>query len=186
MKQELPYNLDTERESVRAEIIAAFGDVTRDGGVSWEEARVIDLYGSDHERAAARAAERDSRWLDLVGGEDWDWRQGTGGWVFLDATGFRYYLPAAMTRLLDGCDDDTGLAWSLQLDDRADDSRRFRQWSLLDRRQRMCVRRWLRYLVAYHKAQHVRGEEEWAQVLWSYWEQHAEEPWPASDESEDG
>ena len=93
--QDLPPFVLAERDALLAEIHEAFPGGSRQGGVSWSEADVIDDYGSPDQRAAARARDRDTRWQDLV--DDPNWNPSDGGhWSFLDAIGFRYYLPAAM------------------------------------------------------------------------------------------
>jgi hypothetical protein len=88
-------DLEAEREALIAEIYAAFKDVSREGGVSWSETYVLDFYGTPEERAEARDRDRDWSWTDLVDDPDWQIGQGSGGLTFLDAIGFRYYLPHA-------------------------------------------------------------------------------------------
>ena len=81
------------RDRLIAEIERVFADVTREGGVSISEADVIDDYGSEEEQAAARASDTDTHWSQLD-----PERQDPGGSAlsFMDAIGFRYYLPACM------------------------------------------------------------------------------------------
>jgi hypothetical protein len=93
-----PDQLERERGALLEQIRMAFWSVSREGGVSWNEARVIDGYGTEEQRAAARETDRDVLWEDLIDDPDWDPDTGSGGFCFLDAIGFRYYLPAAMTR----------------------------------------------------------------------------------------
>ena len=83
------------------EIRAAFDGVSREGGVSMSEAEVIDDYGSDEERAAARLSDTDSRWQDVPD------EQLALNWPlhFFDSIGFRYYLPAYMIYYLRWVDD---------------------------------------------------------------------------------
>ena len=78
-----------------------FRGVSRHGGVSLHETEVIDNYGTDEERLAARKKDRDGRWQD-VPHEDLAEVCGIGGISFFDPIGWRYYLPAYMTWILAG------------------------------------------------------------------------------------
>jgi len=138
--------LAREREELIAEINAAFAGVTREGGVSWSESEVRDHYGTIEERARARARDQERSWEELVDDPAWHPDPGVGGLSFVDPIGFRYYVPAAMTRYLRG-EGEFSLASYLTLRDE------FREhtlgtWSLLDARQRACVRRFLRHVLA--------------------------------------
>ena len=88
-------NEDVEREAegIIAEIHRAFADVSREDGVTLQEALVIDEYGSAEERLAARERDTDRRWEDvpehMIGEHD-------SVLCFMDPKGFRYYLPAYM------------------------------------------------------------------------------------------
>ena len=78
------------------EIIAAFDGVSREGGVSWHEANVIDDYGSEQERAAARLSDTDTRWQDVPDkdiGSCW-------ALSFFDPIGLHYYLPRLLLSYL--------------------------------------------------------------------------------------
>jgi len=77
--------------SLIAEITAAFDGVAREDGVSLREAREIDVFGSDKKRAAARRLDTDTRWQDVPNADLLDYYNSL---VYLDAKGFRYYLPA--------------------------------------------------------------------------------------------
>ncbi len=93
-------NLKLKRDRLVEQIRRAFHDVTRDGGISLREAHVIDDYGSDKKRAAARALETDSHWWEVdVSAID----PGGSCMSFMDSIGYRYYLPAYMTRILKQC-----------------------------------------------------------------------------------
>lgn len=142
---ELPPFVLAERDALLEEIQAAFDGVGRQGGVSWSEAVVLDYYGTAEECAKARAKDQEARWQDLPENPAWDPETGVGGWSFLDAIGFRYYLPAAMVvALRRGWDD--AITFHLLLRD--DDLREWTQdkWTLLSLRQRLCVKRYLQYL----------------------------------------
>jgi hypothetical protein len=84
-------------EDVILEIERAFDGVARDDGITLHEARALDDYASDAERAQARLRDTESRWQD-VPQEDIE-REYTI-FSFLDDRGFRYYLPAYMTWML--------------------------------------------------------------------------------------
>ncbi len=83
-------------------IFETFKGVTREGGVSWAESKVIDDYGSETEQLEARATDKDTCWEDLANDPDWEPFPGIGGFNFLDAIGFRYYLAATMVKELRG------------------------------------------------------------------------------------
>jgi hypothetical protein len=85
------------KEEVINQLNSVFRHVTRNGGVSWSEARVIDDYGSKTERALARSNETDKNWMDVALCTK-RWENNWGPWVFLDDIGFRYYLVAAIAR----------------------------------------------------------------------------------------
>jgi hypothetical protein len=85
----------TNRSELIGLIKDAFGNVSRQGGVSWTETEVLDMYGTDAERKAARAKDTDRRWTELIDGDGF-FECGIGGFCFLDPIGFRYYLPAAI------------------------------------------------------------------------------------------
>lgn len=89
---------DKEIADLLEAIWHAFKGVGR--GISWSQARVIDSYGSREEENAARDKDRDTNWKQMADDPHWNMRSGVGGWNFLDALGFRYYLAAAMTKCL--------------------------------------------------------------------------------------
>lgn len=77
----------------------AFDPVRLEDGVSWHEADVIDDYGSAESRRYARELDNYEHWKDMPP-EDLD--DGSSSPSFLDAKGFRFYLPAYMTSILYG------------------------------------------------------------------------------------
>jgi hypothetical protein len=81
------------RESIIDEIRQAFGRVFRGDGVTLHEAVVIDNYGSDDERIAARALDADLCWQDVPDHLIEDHQETL---CFVDPKGFCYYLPAYM------------------------------------------------------------------------------------------
>lgn len=82
---------ESRKRELIAEITVAFDGVSRQDGVSLRESQVIDDYGSNEERAQARAQDTQARWQD-VPDEDIGWSDAVLN--FLDAKGFRYYIPA--------------------------------------------------------------------------------------------
>lgn len=165
---DLPTFVLAERDALLAEIYEAFPGGSRQGGVSWSEADVIDDYGTAEERAAARAKDRDSRWQDLLDDPNWNPEAG-GRWSFLDAVGFRYYLPAAMVRAVrQGWD--SGVLFHLRLPE--GDLRGYTQsqWTLLNLPQRLCVKRFLQYMGVVSGCRTEMSEEYgWFAALRSYW-----------------
>jgi hypothetical protein len=185
MDEALPPHLASERDAVLREIDEAFSGVRLAGGVSWRESRVIDAYGSDEDRAVARSLVPDHDWRELIGDPEWTPGGGVGGWCFLDAKGFRYYLPAAMVRcVMSGHDE--GIAYHLSVPDflcgvlpeHQRREERMETWSSLDLRQRQCVKRFLRYMLAVCEHQSVEEEawfyeemtKDWRDALASYWD----------------
>jgi hypothetical protein len=185
--EDIPPHLIAERDELLCEIEEAFGKVTRKGGVSWSETDVIDSYGSDRERKRARGRDWKYGWQDLVDEPSWDPSYGgDGSWAFLDPIGFRYYLPAAMTRCVK-TGEPRDLRWLLQLSPREGGRRVLdERWSRLDASQRRCIRRFLRYMVALDEHQDAQDQpdwwepsfgtsaEEWRKALADYWESAAD------------
>jgi hypothetical protein len=170
----VPTELDDEHRAVEAEIRAAFRGVTREGGVSWSETIAIDFGRTTEERAAARAADTDRSWEELVDGTDKADRQRGGMASFFDAIGMRYYLPVLMIRDLRG--DDGGamdsLFWCEPLLEY-----RLKQWSLLDDPQRKVIVRFLRFSIA--RAGAYGDERSWARVAYDgCWREFDPEPLP--------
>ncbi len=161
----VPERLVEEQRAVEAEIRRAFRGVTREGGVSWSEADVVDDYGTDEERAAARARDKESCWEELV--EDGAIHLGSTRFCFLDAIGFRYYIAPAMILLARGADD-----YVCQLTFRVDGPHGEAQVGLLNVEQRGVVARFLRFMM---KVEEGRGDldqvRKWGEVLEMYWGQ---------------
>jgi hypothetical protein len=89
----MPDNVNSVREGIVGEIRRAFGHVSRGDGVTLHEATVIDDYGSDEERAVARALDPDLDWQDVP---DHLIEEHQETLCFVDVKGFCYYLPAYM------------------------------------------------------------------------------------------
>lgn len=159
--------LNVMRDALIAEISDAFRDVSRTGGVSWSQSDVIDSYGDEDEQAEAREKDTDTHWSEVVADEKWSSEPGVGGFSFLDSIGFRYYLPAAMIRSLrSGWDE--GIQF--HLDNNSAEFRSFNEQkqSLLDHRQRICVARFLLYMM--RKTESVGcPDADWLKALNSEW-----------------
>lgn len=164
--------LEVERDALVKEIYAAFRGVTRENGVSWSEAAVMDRHGSMEERLAARAKDREEGWEALVKDPEWQSRPYSGGWSFLDPIGFRYYLPAGMFRCV-ASGQDEGIQFHLTLygESKLDPKNaRLHKWSLLTPRQRACVARFARYMIKVARVREYKVEEEyWTEALESHW-----------------
>jgi hypothetical protein len=172
--------LDREKAAIIAEIYAAFEGVSREGGISWTESLSIDCPPPTcPPRDEARAMDTDTRWTQLVNDPTWRADMGVGGFNFLDAIGWRYYLPAAMMRELNG--GDTWLKHDLDASPSEEhgepDPWKLEKWSLLDRRQRLCIKRFLEWLIADNEREGIDTgnagcaitAEWWHRALDSYW-----------------
>lgn len=93
---------DSARQAVIDGIYRAFEGVTRTDGVSWSEAEALDMHGSEEECRIARQSDCDVSWGELVDKRDWTPFPGVGGFSFIDAIGFRYYLPPTTIRFARG------------------------------------------------------------------------------------
>jgi len=82
------------RDELLALIEDAFIGVNRDDGITLHQAVVIDDYGTDREFIAAKIRDTEVRWQDIP---DVDIATNPSIFSFLDAKGFRYYLPAYMS-----------------------------------------------------------------------------------------
>ncbi len=87
----------TQKELLE-KIKQAFDGISREGGVSLHETAVMDNYGSEDERAAAKGMDTDTCWEEVK--DEWieGFHTGTsGGLNFLDKKSFLYYMPAYMS-----------------------------------------------------------------------------------------
>lgn len=147
--------IDALSERLDREIREAFAEVTRGDGVTLHEADVIDDYGSDQERLAARQLDTDQHWSEVP---DALIARMPHALSFLDESGFRYYLPAYLSWTLRSYDSTDSASLSALLFDLARPSEpstpereatvraRFR---LLTAAQSQVVCRVLRFLAVY-------------------------------------
>ena len=90
-------DLRVRRDRLIDQIHTVFKDVKLGDGITLCEAGAIDDYGTDKERALAREMDQDIHWtqVDL---EEAD--PGCSARYFVDAAGFRFYLPAYLVYTL--------------------------------------------------------------------------------------
>ncbi len=161
-------------QEVERQIFEAFSSQSRAGGVSWGESVVHDMYGSESEKMEARAKDKDSRWQDLVDDPAWRDDMGVGGFCFLDAVGFAYYIAAAMVRVVRANHDEGSVAFHLTL--RPDPSDyTLGQWSRLSSNQCEAISKFLRRMAIVDDWQ---GRSDWYEAYWSHWHQFDPEPLP--------
>jgi hypothetical protein len=167
--------IERERDGLLVDIAAAFGGVSREGGISWSEADVIDDYGSMEERQKARAADTERGWNELLDHPDWQdspWMIGTRFCSF-DGIAFRYYLAPAMIRTIE-VGGDIGLRFHLRPPESSDTERsreyRRQQLTALTEAQRRCVHRFIEYMIAVAEAEgNPEDAGDWRTVLWDFW-----------------
>lgn len=177
-------DLEAERQYVEDLLRNAFRGVTREGGVSWSESEAIHDYCSLDERLIARGWDTDTSWEQLVTDPEWAIRTGRGGFSFLDAVGFRYYIAPVLIRVVRTEEDEHSIMYHLCLQAEADPQPELRslsleQWSLLSQPQRRAIALTLRFLSRLEIARNIamRGEDpkdvtsEWQETLDSYWDQ---------------
>lgn len=100
MLNELGEQDKAERDAIIAEIHVSFADVSRgEDAVSWNECLAHDNYEPATVREAARRSDKDKHWSELCDDPNWEPFPGVGGFSFINAEGFRYYLPPTMIRL---------------------------------------------------------------------------------------
>lgn len=168
MFEESPYDhlspdLLAERQALIGETFEAFEDVSREGGVSWIEAQLLDRFASPEECQAAREQDRET-WQELLA--DPSWSAEGFEFCYLDPIGFAYYLPAGMIRSIQaGFDQEVGFILSLPNRDeywgnRFEDFRR-----PMTLRQATVVKRFLHYM-----ANICPDDDRWSTALQRGWE----------------
>lgn len=80
----------------------SFDGVERGDGITLHQASVIDDYGSEEDFVAAAKLDTETRWQDIP---DSTLTANPHSFTFLDAHGFRYYIPAAMSFAVKSYDD---------------------------------------------------------------------------------
>lgn len=87
------FSYDDLRAGIIRWIETHFEDVTRDGGTTLYQMRVLDDYGSPEDLKEAAKLDPESTWQEIA---DPKLSNFACSMVFLDANGFRFYLPAFM------------------------------------------------------------------------------------------
>lgn len=136
--------------------------------MSWSEAKIIDDYGTEAQCAAARATDTERSWEDLVDDPRWDDERGVGGFNFLDAIGFAYYLAPAMIRdVRRTCSAWLGFTLTIE-----SEGRRL-QVSALNEAQGAAVARFIRFMISVCEADRDTYDdgEYWRRAYDSHWRQ---------------
>jgi hypothetical protein len=173
MSSDLPDHLKAEQAAVEADIRAAFKGVTRDSGVSWSQAALIDPGGDVDPRALAEALTRDVdlSWEELVDDPTWLHDFGVGGFPFLDPIGTRYYLAPAMIREARQVPGNVASVLTVDNDDRRHGV------SLLTPLQCAAVARFCRYMMAVCHSQRLKDADSGADYFAWVWQTAYESHW---------
>jgi hypothetical protein len=159
---------DRERDEVIAEIEKAFDGVSREDGITLHEARALDDYRPDDERAEARKQDTETRWQEVPA----KWIEELGDdFTFLDAKGARYYLPAFMVWSLRGGDPVLQASWGLfshLLHRTEGDAFQVEMFRLLSREQKKAVARFLQF-VANHRENYEDESDDALRARTLYW-----------------
>lgn len=95
-----PEDDQVARDAMVAEIHRAFAGVSREGGVSWSGTVAKDAYQVYETWQEAAKRDLDTSWTNLIDDPGFRPFPGVGGFCFIDAIGFRYYLPVTMVRMV--------------------------------------------------------------------------------------
>lgn len=153
---------------LRVSLERAFRGVTRDGGQSWTGSIALDLMGVAGKDFTATHREDDRSWQEVARDAGWDPDSGIGGWAFLDGIGVRYYLAAAMWRVLDG--GEVGcLAWQFRRPMKGASRRRFDDRWILDPAQHDVAMRFAAFMLERAiEAGDQGGYDEWHAAVESW------------------
>lgn len=150
-----------------ADIHRVFGDVVKGRGYSWSECAALDNGQDDDACFRAGLRDTDAHWSDLVDDESWEPFPGVGGFSFINHEGFRYYLPAAMIRMING--NATDIEWSgsllREVNRFCDEALGF--WTA---QQLACIARFVRHMSVHQVDE--EGRAEWASGLAARWHRH--------------
>ncbi|MBY0111288.1 MAG: hypothetical protein K2Y21_00595 [Phycisphaerales bacterium] len=141
-------DLERRKQELIREIHAAFDGVSREGGKSWVDSIAVDLYWTEDVKRESGLADTDTCWQDLIDDESWCDAFGTGGFAFLDAVGFRYYVAPAMIRDLRRGESES-LHFALGCPPLHAKGRKstLQKWSLLSDAQRLCIAAFVRFAI---------------------------------------
>lgn len=167
MLDELNDQSRAQRDAIIAEIHAAFSNVTRgENGISWAECVAIDNWESEEVCAAARRSETDSHWSELVDQPDWQPFPGIGGFNFINAEGFQYYLPPTIIRFLRGDISEWFPGHLLEFINRFTAPRLIVRWS---ESQLRAISRFIAFMACHDKDELVESENAWADAMKQRW-----------------
>jgi hypothetical protein len=166
MDSSIPQHLIEEQKAVEASIREAFRGTRRAGGISWSESREVDNYEGPEKRAAASALDKETSWEDLVDDPGWDDEAGVGGFNFLDAIGYAYYLAPAMIRCVRN-----GEAGALGYAVTVDNEFKRELVRLVDGRRALAVAQFLKFMIAVaEEMPDYRFDERWRYAYEIYWQ----------------
>lgn len=141
-------------EDVANAIYHAFAGVSREGGISLHEALILDYSGTfdstNRKHRAMKSKDRDQDWVEVP---EADIAAGYQGLCFVDAIGFRYYLPAYIIWSLKNFGSRTSdtAQWTLYALGRGTTRSRWEDFeeklSLFTVEQRTAVAQFLRYML---------------------------------------
>ena len=141
--------VDNVRDELIHQITDAFEDVERGDGISLHEAAAIDGYRMAEECAAARQQDTERSWQDVPAQ---DIEDNYPVLTYLDAEGFRYYLPAFMVWSLKNYQTSASVSvdapiYELDLSGNEDRrERKMEQFRLFSDEQRVAACRFLRFM----------------------------------------
>ena len=132
------------RDDLIKQIEAAFEGVTLGQGVSLHETIVIDDYGSQAQRAAARKNDELHDWKKVLADPRFPKVHGVGGLSFYDSEGLRFHLPAYLLLALSPVYEDVTESLMFTLTSCNDYNKS--RFAILNEAQRQAVRNFLLYL----------------------------------------
>ena len=136
--EELSYEQITPGPAELIEIIeAAFDDVPKPEKITLRVARAADDYVPEEKWPEIRALDSEARWQDV---SDKDLEKYSDVECFLDASGFRYYLPAFMIWCIRHKDTNSTILFMLEEEEVAEKLR------LLTREQRGAIAQFLKFV----------------------------------------
>jgi len=155
-------SMEERRLALIAEVYAAFEGASREDGVSWRQSRLRD-HGvrpyTPREYREAGEKDKDRCWQDLVGDATWDPDIG-GSFSFLDAIGFRYYIPVVLARELREWGSCGITAWFYFNSPPTEETGRelnHGRFSALNDRQKRCIAAFIRYAIDREVAEKNNG-----------------------------
>lgn len=159
--------MNSENDQFEMLIANAFQDVRLGTGVSLHETIIIDGYGTEAERAAARVGDELDDWRKLLDIQDFSKITWIGGLPFYDSEGLRFHLPAYLTLAIRDFESDycADLLENLMfLLTNLSEYNRMRL-SILTPKQRSCVHDVLNYL----RKTYELDSEELDRAIVEYW-----------------